>query len=347
MRMDRRLRSKGVMAALFGAAVLTSVTISGQAPTVEKTPGGKGKSAEAADPSWTAPRTPWGDPDLEGTWSNWDRTPFEMPNPNPDPAEVAANKALRAERYGKEGRGDGIAGGMADVHFGPISPRRPGAVVVDPPNGRVPVKPAKVELGRVRRAMDSWEYQDPWERCISAGMPGRMLEGGTGGYNRGYEILQSPGYVVFFQEMIHNTRIIPVDGRPHVGSTIRLWHGDSRGHWEGNTLVIETTNFNDKGFGNGGRPQTEALRIVERITRVDAKTLDYQATFEDPNVYTRPWTARQPHNLDPGYVIYEYACHEGNTRYMTGVLTQGRMKDAEQAAAARKAAAVRKTKAQN
>jgi hypothetical protein len=167
-------------------------------------------------------------------------------------------------------------------------------------------------------------------------MPGRMLEGGLGGYNRGYEIFQSPGYVVIFQEMIHATRIIPVDGRPHVGATIRQWHGDSRGHWEGNTLVVETTNFNNKGLGTGGRPQTEALTIVERITRTDAKTLDYQATFTDPNVYTKPWTARQPHNLDPDYVIYEYACHEGNTRYMTGVLTQGRLRDAEEAEAAKK-----------
>jgi hypothetical protein len=315
--------------AIIAAACLAS-PIAGQAPTA----GSKTPAADGAP--WTAPRTPWGDPDLEGVWSNWDQTPMQAPDPNPDPDELELQKALRAERYGPDGRGDGIAGGMADIHFGPISPRRPGAIVVDPPNGRVPVKPQKIQLGRVRRLQDSWENQDPWERCISSGMPGRMLEGGLGGYNRGYEVFQSPGYVVIFQEMIHATRIIPLDGRPHVGSTIRQWHGDSRGHFDGNTLVVETTNFNDKGLGNGGRPQTEALKMVERITRTDAKKLDYQVTFEDPNVYTRPWTARQPHNLDPDYVIYEYACHEGNTRYMEGVLTQGRLLDAEEAAAAKK-----------
>jgi hypothetical protein len=314
----------GVVAAMWLAPVLTAGQAAGQA------------AAGAAKKSGPTPRTPWGDPDLQGTWSNWDETPFQGPDTNPDPEMAKAAAALRAERYGPDGRADGIAGGMADIHFGPVSPRRPGAVVVDPPNGRVPVIPVKIQLGRVRRLQDSWENQDPWERCISSGTPGRMLSGGTGGYNRGYQILQSPGYVVIFQEMIHSTRIIPVDGRPHVGSDIRLWHGDSRGHWEGDTLVIETTNFNNKGQVADGRPQTEALRIVERMTRVDPKILNYEATFEDPNVFTRPWTARQPHNLDPEYVIYEYACHEGNTRYMTGVLTQGRLRDIEEAKAAAK-----------
>jgi hypothetical protein len=140
------------------------------------------------------------------------------------------------------------------------------------------------------------------------------------GYNNAYQIIQIPGYVVIASEMIHDTRIIPLDGRPHLGSNIRQWNGDSRGRFEGNTLVVETTNFNDKGSiatsaATGrirGIPQSEQLHLVERFTRVDASTINYSVTITDPKVYTQSWTVALPLNRDPHYQMFEYACHEGN-----------------------------------
>jgi hypothetical protein len=140
------------------------------------------------------------------------------------------------------------------------------------------------------------------------------------GYNNAYEIIQIPGYVVIVYEMIHDTRVIPLDGRPHVGASIKLWNGDSRGRWEGDTLVIDTTNYNDKGSiatsaATGrirGIPQSEELHVVERFTRVSASTINYSVTITDPKVYTQPWTVALPLNRDEHYRMFEYACHEGN-----------------------------------
>ena len=282
-----------------------------------------GQSRAAAPNPSAAPKTTWGDPDLQGVWTNWDETPFQIPDPKTD--------RIRPEVNPRVGREEGLAGGMASVYFGPVSPRRPGAVVVDPSSGRVPVIPSKRRRENLRAMGDHWTNHGAWQRCITAGVPGRLLAGGTGGYSRAYRLLQTPGFVVIFPERVHDARIIPVDNRPHVGAAIRLWNGDSRGHWEGQTLVVETTNFNGKGEGIAGAPQSEALRVVERFTRIDAKTLNYEVTIEDPNAYSRPWTARQPHNLDPTFVIYEVACHEGNRRFMEGALEMGRLRDAEEA----------------
>src|SRR5262249_53820711 len=149
------------------------------------------------------------------------------------------------------------------------------------------------------------------ERCITRSLPGAML---PGFYNHNYQILQSPGYVVLLVEMIHDVRVIPTDGRPHLGPAIRKWLGDSRGRWEGNTLVVETTNIIP---GLELRPSrtvlggTEQLKVVERFTRVDADTLDYQFTVTDPAMFTRAWTASTP-MAKTDIPIYEYACHEGN-----------------------------------
>ena len=279
----------------------------------------------------SSPKTAWGDPDLQGIWTTWDETPLQ--SPNPDPVAREAERKARAEFDGPDGLGTngGLGGGMSRIHFSPVSKRRQ-SLVVDPSNGRIPVVAAKVKAPTLREMGDTWENHSAWARCITHGVPGRLLQGGTGGYDKGYQILQTPGYVVFFLEEIHETRIIPVDGRKRLGQDIRLWNGSSRGHWEGPTLVVETTNFNGKGDGQGGVSQTEALRLVEHFTRVDHNTLKYEVTFDDPKVYSQPWTAMQPHNLDPKYVIHEYACHEGNTRYMEDSLQQGRLRDAEEAA---------------
>jgi hypothetical protein len=180
--------------------------------------------------------------------------------------------------------------------------------VTDPPDGRVPLKP-EAETARDRNLTneDSYELMSPWDRCITRG-PGRMF---PAGYNNAYQIVQTPGYVTIVHEMIHEARIIPVDRRPHLDASIRSWTGDPRGRWDGNTLVVETTNFNDKGWiaTNAasarirGVPHSGALRLVERFTRTDADTIAYEVTIEDPHVYTRPWTVAIPLNRDPSYQI--------------------------------------------
>jgi hypothetical protein len=164
---------------------------------------------------------------------------------------------------------------------------------------------------------DSYEHMSVWDRCITRGVPGRMF---PAGYNNAYQILQSPGYIVIMSEMIHDARVIPLSGGAHAPAEVRSWDGDSRGHWDGNTLVVDTTNFNGKGWiatsaATGrikGIPQSEALHVVERFTRTGPGTIAYEVTIDDPNVYTKPWKVAIPLTRDPQYVIYEYACQEGN-----------------------------------
>jgi hypothetical protein len=250
---------------------------------------------------WTVSRTPDGRPDLEGMWTNYDPTPFERLDPGEErPRELGVSTA------------DWL------IQDSPISPRRL-AMVVDPPSGRVPIKREAAEKRDSDYALraDSIEHYGPWERCITRGVPGAMF---PGAYNNGHQILQTRDYVVIHSEMIHEARVIPLDGRPHLDARTASWSGDSRGHWEGDTLVVETNHFNGKSWiatnaAAGwlrGIPQSEACRLVERFTRVGADTIQYQATIDDPNVYTQPWTVAFPLNKDDKYRIFEYACHEGN-----------------------------------
>jgi len=156
------------------------------------------------------------------------------------------------------------------------------------------------------------------------------------GYNNAYQILQIPGYVVILYEMIHETRIIPIDGRPHLPASIRQWNGDPRGHWEGDTLVVDTTNYNGKGWiatsAAGARikgiPQSTREHVVERFKRVDANTIDYRVTIDDPEVYAKTWQVSVPLTREQNYMIYEYACHEGN-QAVENILRGGRAADAE------------------
>jgi hypothetical protein len=207
------------------------------------------------------------------------------------------------------------------------------SLVVDPPDGRVPVTPA-AEAKRDYDAAhigDSYEYMSVWDRCITRGVPGGMF---PAGYNNAYQIVQTPGYVVILHEMIHEAQIVPLDGRPHLPANIRQWNGDSRGHWDGNTLVVETTNYNGKGWiatsaATGrikGIPQSQGLHVVERYTRVDADTINYEVTIDDPNEYTRPWKVAMPLSRESSYQMYEYACHEGN-QAVQNILNGGRAAD--------------------
>jgi hypothetical protein len=255
----------------------------------------------AVNTRWAVGRTADGHPDLQGMWTNYDPTPFERLNPGEErPREPGVSTA------------DWL------IQDSPISARRP-SMVVNPPDGRVPLKREAAEKRDRDYALraDSIEHYGPWERCITRGVPGAMF---PGAYNNGHQIVQTRDYIVIHSEMIHEARVIPLDGRPHLDPTTASWSGDSRGRWEGNTLVVDTRNFNGKSWiatnaAAGwlrGIPQSEACHLVERFTRVDANTIQYEATIDDPNVYTRPWTVAFPLNKDERYRIFEYACHEGN-----------------------------------
>jgi len=294
---------------VMGTACLVAsiylVPVAGQLP---------GTTAKTVDKSWSPPRTPDGQPDIQGMWTNFDSTPFEAPSPE-DAARLAA---LRQWFPAGDQTGPGSVWGADGPGAAPRNARRK-AMVVEPENGRVPVRPeaaAKKDYA-LAHLTDSWEYHTPWERCITRGVPAGIF---PGGYSAGYQIVQGPGVVVIHYEMIHEARIIPVDGSPHHPQSIRLWNGDSRGRWEGNTLVVDITNYNDKGSiatniasqAMRGIGQSEQLHVVERFTIVDANTINYEATIDDPKTYTRPWKVAVPINRDPTYQIFEYACHEGN-----------------------------------
>jgi hypothetical protein len=189
------------------------------------------------------------------------------------------------------------------------------SLVIDPPDGRLPAVTADA---RKRPAVRGTSGVGPfntiddfslWDRCITRGLTGSWL---PVVYGNGTRIIQTPDAVIIAHEMVHETRVIPLDGRPHVGSGVKQLMGDSRGHWEGNTLVIETTNFTDRLPVAGGVRASEALKITERITRIDPEMLDLELHVEDPNTYTAPWTLRMTLTQQSGYEIYEYGCHEGN-----------------------------------
>jgi hypothetical protein len=277
----------------------------------------RASGAAVAGKDWVAPKTPDGQPDIQGIWTNYDPTPFEVPLPTD---RRAVND------------GTGPSGDFNDTAPRRVERRR--SMVVDPPSGRVPVLPW-AEAKRdddLKRIQDSWVYQTPWDRCITrGGSPGGMF---PGGYGNGYRIVQSPGVVAIFYEMIHEPRIIPVDGQPHLPKAIRLWNGDSRGRWEGNTLIVDITNYHDRGAiasnaASGrmrGIPHSEELHVVERFTIVDRDTINYEVTIEDPKVYTAPWKVAGPLIRDDSYQIFEYACHEGNYA-MPNTLSAGRARE--------------------
>ncbi len=325
--------------ALIALALLAALPAAGQAPaSAQKTTAQK----TAAKKSWIRPRTPDGQPDLQGVWTNPTITPFERPAEFAGKAVLSEKEAAELEARAAQGRVDappkpGDPGSYNQAWFDSgtkVVGTRATSLVVKPADGRVPVKPS-AEARRdydLAHVGDSWEHMSVWDRCITRGVPGGMF---PAGYNNAYQILQVPGYVVILYEMIHETRVIPIDGRPHLPSSIRQWNGDSRGHWEGNTLVVDTTNYNGKGWiatsaatlRIKGIPQSQALHVVERFTRTDADTIDYHVTIDDPEVYNSPWEVQIPLSQEKDYRIYEYACHEGN-QAVVNVLSGGRAAEA-------------------
>jgi len=330
-------------AALLAAALLLPLTARAQRPSPAlTTPASKALSNKTSPAkTWTLPRTPDGQPDLQGVWTNPTITPFERPVALGEKAFWTEQEAADLERRAAENQVDrppkpGDPGSYnqawTDAGTKVVSTLQT-SLVVDPPNGRVPLTPwaeAKRDYDFAHVA-DSYEYQTTWDRCITRGVPGGMF---PAGYNNAYRIIQTPGSVTIFSEMIHETRTIPLDGRPHLPAGVGQWNGDSVGRWEGNTLVVDTTNFNGKGMiatsaataRIKGVPQSEALHLVERFTRSSPDTISYEVTVEDPKAYTRSWKVAMPLNLEPDYVIYEYACHEGN-HAMMNILSAGRARD--------------------
>jgi hypothetical protein len=284
----------------------------------------RGGAMPAASKAWTTPRTAWGHPDIEGVWATDTITPFERPADLSGKEFLTAQEAAEFERQTLERTNRDRRDGGADADVARayndfwwdsgtrvVATRRT-SLVVDPPDGRVPPLTAEAQqrqdaiaAARKRSPADNPEDRNVWERCITRGMPNVML---PGPYNNNYQIIQTTDYVVILAEMIHDARVIPVDGRGHLPGHIRQWMGDSVGRWEGDTLVVETTNFTDKTNYRGAR---DHLRLVERFTRTAADILLYRVTIDDPTTFTRGWTVELPARRSAG-PIYEYACHEAN-----------------------------------
>lgn len=334
--------TRTAIASLAGAAIIavTAQVGAGQNSRAASrgTPPGDGTTRRAPGAGVGA-KTPWGDPDLQGVWTNTTTTPLER-------LPEAAGKAVLSDEERTQ---------VAQQVFERIDQDkpRPGTVVpynefwyergtlnnrtsllVQPSDGRLPPFTPEAQkrwdaaqAARREGRADSWLDRSAYDRCITRGIPGAMM---PGFYNHNYHILQSPGYVAVVVEMIHDARIIPLDGRPHLNPTVRQWLGDARGHWEGSTLVVETTNVNDKVFERGAAYGFGGdVKMIERFTRVGPKQLDYEFTIEAPATFTASWTVSTPMVPADG-PLYEYACHEGNYA-MEGIL--GGARAAERAAA--------------
>jgi len=301
----------------------------GLAPLAAQVPSSASKTTASAK-AWTPPKTAWGEPDLQGIWSNATITPLERPKDlagkeflTEAEAQAREKKAVADQSVEKRGETPetDVAGAYNFVWWDRgtkvIGTRRT-SLIIDPPDGRIPWLPAAqkdiAERRKVREAMldseetaKSWLDMDTGERCITDGIPWTPYA-----YNNNYEIVQSPGYVAIKHEMFNELRVIPVDAspRPHIAQ----WFGTSRGHWEANTLVVETANFADKSsdsWQNEFRRAQPSMHLVERFTRAENGTLLYEFTMTDPEKFTRPWTAQTPMTREEGR-LFEYACHEGN-----------------------------------
>lgn len=273
----RRIRASTVAIAIaIVLAALDRVPLLAQAPP-----------PSAAGKPWTVPRTPWGDPDLQGIYRNKPQPP-----------------------------------GVLEVLQRILRPSEPALLIVDPPDGSIPpltIEARRRELARAqarrewtlsdllsRGPANSWEDRDLWERCITRGLPASMLPGPDDG---AYQIVQAPGYLVIRYEIVREARVVSLDGRPHLEPGIRQYMGDARGRWVGDALVIETTNFTD---ATGYRGSSGSLRLVERVAPVDGETISWEVTLEDPSTWVRPWTFVMHLTSAGTQPLSEYACHEGN-----------------------------------
>ena len=288
-------------------------------------------TADAREPS----RTAWGDPNLQGViWSFATITPLERPAAYAGRERLTEEEvvALNAEALtrGDQPPPPGDTGAYNAFWFDRGESTGRTSLIVDPPDGRIPFTPDGRQRLDERRALlgrpaHGPEDRSPGERCAHHTKAGPPMS--AGGYNNHLRIFQAPGYVVVWTEQNHDARIIPMDGRPPVAGAIRQWMGDSRGRWEGDTLVVETTNFSGKAYYQGS---THGMHLIERFTRTGADALEYEYTVSDPASYTRPWTASITMTTIDGD-LYEFACHEGNYG-MEGILAGARADEREMAA---------------
>jgi hypothetical protein len=332
-------RSLLVAALILVVAASSAATVEGQA--LARAAGGT-----VGPPGWNAPTTPWGEPDLQGTWTTDDyigvpierpadlgSTLFLTPQALRERSERRAAQAAEAARTAKPNPN---AGTNPPGHWGE-QPRRTilqTSFVTDPPDGRIPAVTPQAQARAAPRDRGSFgggpfnTFTDftNFDRCISRGVVGSML---PRPYGNGLDIVQAPGYVAIRYEMIHEPRVIPLDGRPHIGGSISQYMGDSRGRWEGRTLVVETTNVTDEmgiGFNGNGLRHSSAMRLTERFTRVADDTIEWEVRIEDPKTYTTPFTMALLITAHPGYKVFEYACHEGNYG-MPNILSAARAAD--------------------
>jgi hypothetical protein len=341
----RAVASFSALLAVIAVIVLAPHGVAGQAPA-------SAKAAPAAQSTkkWTAPRTPDGQPDLQGYWTNSTYVPLERPDKvtkafytEQEFAAVVKDAAARESEQTEPGT-------VADVHYdftqfgldrsqsAFVKNDLRTAMIVDPPNGKMPPLTAEgqkrgadraAERRRMGATTDAVQNMPIGTRClIMAGSGPPMM---NAGYNSNYQIVQGQGYVMILVEMIHDARIIPIDNRGALPENMRQWMGDSRGHWDGDTLVIETTNLNGK---NPFRGSSERMKVTERLWRVDANTIGYRFTIDDPGTWTAPWTAEAPMTKSVG-PIFEHACHEGNYG-VRNTLAGARLEDKKAAEAAAK-----------
>ena len=320
----RHLVLAGVLATVIAVVSLVSVPIAGQAQT------------RTAD-TWTPPCTLWGEPDLQGIWDYRTLTPVQRPR------ELAGKEFLTEEE----------AAEFKQRRVPPFSPDgdwwlfeleltedKRTSLIVDPPNGRIPpLTPMAQERLDAMRAANQRPPHGPedrglFERCLLGRASGPPMLPSRHHYDTRVQLFQTPRYVVLLNEMIHEVRIVPLDGRPPLPRTIRQWRGDSRGRWEGNTLVVETTHFSNKtnygglGFGHPHQPvplHGANMHLIERFTRVDADTITYEFTVDDPTTFTRPWSVALPMKKTEG-PLFEFACHEGNEGIL-GMLSAARFEE--------------------
>ena len=330
---------------IWAAVMAAGLALDAQAPQRSGSPAAAGSGKTAP---YTPPKTPWGDPDLQGTYTNKDENGIPMERPgqfagkNVDDVDDSEFAEIVRERQQRAlASAAGIGG--ADTGAGPVhwyehydAQNSRAWLITDPPDGRIPALTPAGQKAAEARAMarktsgrgpaDSWEDRSLYDRCITRGVPGSMM---PAIYGNSYHIAQSPGAVTITYEMIHDTRVIPLDGRPHLSPAIRQYLGDARGHWEGNTLVVETTNFNGLVPYRGS---SEHLKLVERFTPLGPDTLEWSVTLDDPHTWERPWTFAMNLVHDESQPLFEYACHEGNYG-LANILSAAR---AEEAAAKNK-----------
>jgi hypothetical protein len=319
------IRQARILVSIAAAVVVSGLALHAQAPQH----GASSPAAKPAKPAYVPAKTPWGDPDLQGTYTNKDENGIPMERPNQfagksaddvDDSEFA--EIVRERQQRALASAAGIGG--ADTGAGPVhwyehynAKNSRAWLIIDPADGRIPAMTAAGQKAADARALarktsgrgpaDSWEDRSLYDRCITRGVPGSMM---PAIYGNAYDITQAPGIVAIRYEMIHETRVIPLDDSPRPARNITSYMGSARGHWEGSTLVVETKNFNERGAYRNANPETYTL--IERFTPIAPNKVQWSVTIDDKATWVKPWTYEMNLTKDVSQPLFEYGCHEGN-----------------------------------